>query len=128
MAKTLLQGIYTGTSFYVLSNVASDKYAKVTILTFGDKRSDEQMYGYWSNAQQTHRLGNCGTIVVCGTYPYHGLLQGDANQYIISGGLDDSTFIVPPSGYISIHGAPNGSQYTQYKLLVEYIDKTTVEA
>jgi hypothetical protein len=127
MAKTLLQGIYTGTSYYTLSTVPADKYAKVTIFTFGDKRSDNQMYPSFENPSQDHRLGNCGTIVVCGTYPYHGTTGGNSYHFL-TGGLDDNTFIVPPSGYISIHGHANSSKYTQYKLLVEYIDKTTVEA
>ena len=138
MAKTLLKGSSSGNNqSSTIYTVPSNKYAQVTIISFGNPNSGGYNWGFYQYAASL-KIRATSTdswiLLVKGSFPYSGIvttfneLGGSGNVRPQSTGNlnQNNSFIMTPSMQLGVSGELYA--YYHYNVLIEEVNKTTVEA
>jgi len=124
MAKTLLRGTWASSSFTTLYTCPSDKYAKVTVLSYLNQslQTGKNYYGYecylWVN----------GRPMISSGYPRQGTGMHYSSETFMNN-FEGFVILAPSDTFGIYQNATNQSWLnSDYSILIETVAKTTVEA
>jgi hypothetical protein len=128
MAKTLTQGSFNA-DYSTIYTAPSTSYARITALYIDGYYSPSSSASFPHQSQRIAKLSVNEATLIAGKYPYSGYVSLSTSYSYTNAGLQDNSFLVPPSGVVKIYtGYYNGPLYARYSILIEEIAKTTVEA